>query len=242
MEPYYNGWANSAHNKVACVKCHFSPGISSTISGRIQIANMVLAYLSNTYSTRFYAEIEDASCMRSGCHENRRVSDTLVTFMRNIGFSHKHHLGELRRGVKLRCTSCHSQLVVGKHIAVTEEVCILCHFKDRTDSTHLADQAFCTRCHGIPSDDIQIKDSTYNHKDFTPGGISCRSCHLDAAKGTGKVDKSRCFSCHPDPKHQARSADGEFMHLNHVTKHRVECNLCHDAIIHSVRTTLTLFD
>ena len=48
-----------------------------------------------------------------------------------IRFDHRNHLFGERRGMKLRCTSCHSQIVQGNHLAVTPSTCFLCHFKDR---------------------------------------------------------------------------------------------------------------
>ena len=33
------------------------------------------------------------------------------------------------RGRQFRCTRCHSQIVVGTHIEVTESTCFLCHFR-----------------------------------------------------------------------------------------------------------------
>jgi hypothetical protein len=242
MKPYYNAWASSKHKKVACVKCHYPPGMANVLKGKIQAAKQVVAYFTNTYSTRFYSEIEDASCLRKGCHERRLLADTTVLFKQNIQFSHKHHLEEMKRGKKLRCTSCHSQLVVGEHIAVTEKVCFLCHFKDRVDGIHPMGQEFCTKCHPSPSKDIEIGDVTYNHKEFVDRGVPCQSCHLEAVKGNGNVDKSKCYTCHAEPERLKRFNEGEFMHLNHVTNHKVECNRCHEEITHSVKTMIKPLD
>ena len=29
MKPYYQSWKHSKHNKIACVECHISPGITA---------------------------------------------------------------------------------------------------------------------------------------------------------------------------------------------------------------------
>jgi Nitrate/TMAO reductases, membrane-bound tetraheme cytochrome c subunit len=241
MDPYYAQWKRSTHNKVACVKCHYPPGIRNVLKGKLQAIKQIVAYFTKTYSTRPYAEIEDAACLRKGCHETRLL-DTTVTFKQNIKFNHKHHLGELKRGTKLRCTSCHSQMVFGEHIVVTENVCFLCHFKDRVDGIHPMGQAFCTKCHASPEKDIEVGDITYNHKEFVNRGVPCQYCHLDAVKGTGKVEKSNCYACHAEKERLDRFQDEEFMHLNHVTKHKVACNRCHEEIIHAIKTTVKPLD
>ena len=48
-------------------------------------------------------------------------------FLGFIPFDHTPHLTESRKGIRLRCTSCHSQVMVGSHIAVTPSTCALCH-------------------------------------------------------------------------------------------------------------------
>ncbi|MDD5672744.1 MAG: NapC/NirT family cytochrome c [Chitinivibrionales bacterium] len=236
MDPYYKQWKRSSHNKVACVKCHYPPGFKNVIKAKLQAVKQVVAYVTKSYSTRAYAEIEDASCLRKGCHE-KRLLDTTVTFKENIKFNHKHHLMEMRRGKKLRCTSCHSQMVFGEHITVTENVCFLCHFKDRVDGIHPMGQAFCTTCHPSPAKDIVIGDVTYNHKEFVDRGVPCQNCHLEVVQGTGKVAKSNCYACHAEQDRLQHFNDGELMHLNHVTRHKVACNRCHEEITHSVKTT-----
>ena len=242
MDPYYKQWKSSSHHKVACVKCHYAPGIRNVLRGKLQAVNQVVAYLTGKASTRAYAEIEDASCMRNGCHEKKRLMDTLATFKQNIKFSHKLHLVEMKAGTKLRCTSCHSHPVSGEHIAVNENVCFLCHFKDRVDGIHPMGQTFCTACHSSPEKDIEVGDITYNHKDFVNRGVPCQYCHLDAVKGTGKVEKSNCNSCHAEQERLKHFQDEELMHRYHVTLHKVACNRCHEEIIHAIKTTVKPLD
>ena len=89
----------------------------------------LLKYVTATRARGPSAEIPDASCLRSGCHETRLLSGR-VDF-HGIPFDHTPHLEEGRRGKTLRCTSCHSQIVQGSHMTVTTTTCFLCHFKDQ---------------------------------------------------------------------------------------------------------------
>ena len=152
MQPYYDSWASSGHNQVPCIKCHYAPGIKAEAMGKFQAANQVVKYVTGQYGTKPWAEIEDAACLRSGCHTLRRVEGA-VDFTGPtdpeivIHFDHAQHLGQLRQGKQLRCTSCHSQIVQGSHLAVTQETCILCHFKGRPVGQPIAG---CLGCHPSP--------------------------------------------------------------------------------------------
>ena len=108
MQPYYDSWATSTHNDVPCIRCHYAPGIKAEAMGKVQAANQVVKYVTGRYGTRPWAEIEDAACLRSGCHSTRKLEGEL-TFL-GVRFDHRQHLTDLRRGKRLRCTSCHSQI------------------------------------------------------------------------------------------------------------------------------------
>src|SRR5574341_2206263 len=57
MKPYYRAWKASQHNFVACVECHYPPGFTEELRGKIQASVQVVKYLTKTYSTLPYAEI-----------------------------------------------------------------------------------------------------------------------------------------------------------------------------------------
>lgn len=236
MRPYYKAWKESKHNFVPCVDCHYPPGFTEEIRGKFQASVQVVKYLTKTYSTLPYAEIDDASCLRKGCH-SRRLLEGRVPFKKGVIFDHKPHLTELRRGRRLRCTTCHSQIVVGTHIAVTESVCFICHFKPEADGSP-SPNAKCTICHEAPKGDIELSGLTYNHKDFVARGVECQRCHVDVIQGKGEVPRQACFTCHNEPERLAKMSDHAFIHEWHVTKHKVECFRCHSDITHRVTTSM----
>ena len=231
MEPYVNAWKTSKHKDVTCVQCHYPPGLRDTIWVKYQAISQVVKWATQTYSSKPFAEVEDASCLRSGCHD-RRLLQGKVTFKRGIVFDHKPHLEQSRRGRQLRCTSCHSQIVVGTHIEVTETTCFLCHFKGLKTSRELSPLGGCPGCHQPPKGDIQIGSVRFNHEEIVKRGVGCDKCHLNVVEGDGEAPRERCFTCHNQPDKLQRYPDTAFVHDFHVAGHNIECTRCHTPIKH----------
>lgn len=237
METFYQSWRTSAHNKIDCVECHFEPGISGTIRGKLNGLVQIVNYVSLTYKKRKpWAEIPDNTCARSGCHEKQSLSDTTYNF-KGIQFSHKNHLQELRRGKTLKCTSCHSQIVQGSHIEVTASTCFNCHFKKSDDPEHKYDKlSNCTTCHDWKSKSKEeMANYRYDHSLVVKNDISCISCHTNTVLGNGEVGKERCFQCHFETVRLDRYNDTKFMHETHITKHSMKCFVCHTPIQHAIQ-------
>ncbi|MEJ2237896.1 MAG: cytochrome c3 family protein [Gemmatimonadales bacterium] len=237
MIPYYESWAGSSHNDVPCIKCHYAPGIKAEAMGKIQAANQVVKYVTGTYGMKPWAEIEDAACLRSGCHEQRKLEGEVV--YKGIRFDHAHHLGELRRGKQLRCTSCHSQIVQGNHLSVTESTCYLCHFKETPEGEPIAG---CTGCHVEPPR-VELADgSVVDHPQYIEDLVSCVSCHEDVVMGSGLADQSRCFNCHNEPERLNQFDNTELVHRTHIAVHNVECTQCHIPMEHGIFALRSTFD
>ncbi|MBC8870257.1 MAG: NapC/NirT family cytochrome c [Planctomycetes bacterium] len=230
MEPYYVSWQHSSHKDVSCIKCHFPPGAGEKIRGKMLGMVQLAKYVTRTEGPRPAAEIPDASCLRSGCHEARLLSGRID--FQGIPFDHRPHMEELRRGKKLRCTSCHGQIVQGTHMTVTASTCFLCHFKD----THFNEGlGACTRCHQIPEEEIHLGGGVKFHHDLAyEQGVDCASCHGDLIRGNGEVPVERCGVCHNREDDLKRIDDHVFLHQKHVTEHKVDCLDCHLAIHHSL--------
>ena len=124
MEPYFQSWKNSAHSNVPCIECHYEPGSIETLEGKFKALSQLAKYVTRTQGTKPWAEIGDASCMRSGCHYTRLLEGP-IQFGR-VQFNHRHHILESRRGRRLRCTTCHAQVMQGSHMSVSKGVCFTC--------------------------------------------------------------------------------------------------------------------
>lgn len=230
MEPYYVSWQESSHKDVSCVKCHFPPGAGEKVRGKMLGLVQLAKYVTASEGPRPAAEIPDASCLRSGCHETRLLSGRVE--FRGLPFDHRPHLEEMRRGKKLRCTSCHSQIVQGAHMTVTTSTCFLCHFKDEHFNEGLG---ACTRCHQIPENKFDLGGGVkFDHNLAYERGVDCINCHGDLIRGNGEVPRERCTVCHNREEDLKRIDDHEFMHEKHVSEHKVDCLACHLEIRHSL--------
>jgi len=241
MKPYYEAWNTSKHNMVSCVECHYPPQPREMLWAKFQAINSVVAFVTRKYSSKPYAQIEDTSCLRSNCHSTNFLAKKM-TFKKGIRFDHKFHLGDLRRGKQLRCTSCHSQIVVGTHVEVTESTCYLCHFKHSEEQRGVLPLGNCTSCHEYPKKDIQFRGFTFNHQDFVgTRHVSCEKCHRDVIQGEGHAPRERCYDCHNQPALLAKYEDITFMHDNHVAKRKVDCTRCHEEIKHGLKISKVRF-
>ncbi|MBI3564195.1 MAG: NapC/NirT family cytochrome c, partial [Elusimicrobia bacterium] len=236
MGPYFQAWKASKHNKVRCVECHYPPASPKTlIWKKFQALSQVAKYVTRTYSSKPFAEVDNASCLRSGCHSQRLLEGKVVA-KNGVLFDHRPHLTEVRRGRQLRCVSCHSQVMVGEHIAVTYTTCFLCHFKGRGEGRDLKPIAGCTGCHSLPKQDFKIAGMTYNHKEFVGRGVACQSCHRDIVQGEGAAPKDRCLACHNQPNLLTKIDDHVLLHEKHVTEKNIACIHCHEPMKHGFAT------
>lgn len=227
MEPYYQSWVTSSHDEVRCVDCHIPPGVTAEFRKKYEALSMVIRYFTGTYSTNPWTEIEDASCLR--CHERRLL--VAQELYQGILFDHAPHLTQMRRGKKLRCTSCHSQIVQGSHIAVTGSTCILCHFKDEQLGQGTAR---CTLCHQVPREVVERGTLRFDHADVVRFAMDCTGCHGDSVRGDGDVPRERCLTCHNEPARLSELDNVDLLHREHVTEHKVECMNCHLEIQHGL--------
>jgi nitrate/TMAO reductase-like tetraheme cytochrome c subunit len=237
MEPYYESWATSSHNEVPCIKCHYAPGIKAEAMGKLQAANQVVKYVTGAYGMKPWAEIEDAACLRSGCHVEARLESEVL--YKGIRFNHAQHLGELRRGKQLRCTSCHSQIVQGEHVRVTEAPCYLCHFKGRERDEPVAG---CVGCHAMPPDVVSPAGFELDHEQYVRDLVPCLSCHEQVTEGSGLADEQRCFNCHNEPERLELFDNTTLVHRVHIADRNIECTQCHVPIEHRVVSRAATFE
>jgi nitrate/TMAO reductase-like tetraheme cytochrome c subunit len=232
MKSFYQSWKTSSHGRIECKVCHYPPGIRNTIRAKLEGLVMVGRYWTKLYlKSKPWAEIQDESCLQKGCHD-RRLLEGQVKF-KSVVFDHKAHFADLKRGKQLRCTSCHSQIVQGEHITVTEASCFLCHFKKTEDSARVS---ACVNCH--KRETLTAPQARYNHTVVFDGGFKCDKCHSQVIVGDGAVPKENCFKCHFEKDRLDRYNETAILHNTHITKNKIECTQCHLAIQHKINKDL----
>jgi nitrate/TMAO reductase-like tetraheme cytochrome c subunit len=233
MRPYVDAWQASKHADVGCVQCHYPPGLRDTLRVKFQAVTQVAKWATGTYSSKPFADVEDASCLRSGCHASSELQKPgSAAFGRGVRFDHGLHLAADRTGWQLRCTTCHAQVVVDQHFEVERSTCFTCHFKGRRGDRELTPVAGCTSCHVAPQGDIQVGSVRFNHEEVVKRGVACQSCHLNVVEGRGEAPRERCITCHNQPEKLERAADVQAIHRAHVTEKSIDCIRCHDEIKH----------
>jgi nitrate/TMAO reductase-like tetraheme cytochrome c subunit len=233
MGPYVDAWKHSRHAAVPCVECHYPPGLRDTLRVKFQAVTQVAKWATGTYNSKPFAEVEDASCLRSGCHATSALeAKGSLTFARGIRFDHRVHLQAAKTGWQLRCTSCHAQVVVEKHFEVELSTCSTCHFKGAKGDRELTPIAGCTSCHVAPTGEIVVGSVRFKHDELVRRGVACQSCHLNVVEGRGEAPRERCLTCHNQPEKIARHGDPARIHAVHVTEKTISCTRCHDEIKH----------
>ena len=237
MKPYMDSWRASPHSSVKCVDCHIPPGVDGFIRAKTDGLVQLLKTVTRDYGTAPHAEISDSACLRDGCHETRLLEGE-VLFKDKYSFNHASHLTKLRRGKKLRCTSCHSQIVQGDHTTVTQSVCFTCHFKGQDHGRVQEPIAGCLSCHSSPMEPIQTTTGiVFDHKPFLERKVGCWKCHSDGIQGTGEVAQQVCRTCHREQEKLEKFADATLIHNWHVTQRKIECFQCHSEIRHGLHPT-----
>jgi hypothetical protein len=237
MGTYIESWKVSSHRNVACTQCHYEPGFVNHLKGKWVDGQVSLAYfISGKKPSKPHAEISDASCLQQGCHKIENLKGNMI--YKNVAFSHGKHLEELRRGMKLRCTSCHAQIVQGAHLTVHEINCFICHYykagpKGEEDCISCA-VGGCTSCHIAPKGDINVKGWNFNHRKYIDRGVACEKCHLSVVQGDAHVPEGKCLECHNEPEILVTKYPSQSLHRNHVTDHKIECSSCHTPLRHEI--------
>lgn len=228
MKPFYESWKTSSHGQIECQVCHYPPGLRSKFRAKIEGLLQVGRYWTKLYlKSKPWAEIPDEACLRPGCHD-KRLLEGQVKF-KTVIFDHKIHFEDLRRGKRLRCTSCHSQIVQGEHITVTESSCFICHFKPSEHYPRIAD---CFHCHN--SENLVANKARYDHQVSLQNNLSCQRCHVQVIMGDGLVPRENCYKCHFERDRLERYDDTDLMHSTHIAAHKIECNQCHLEIQHKI--------
>src|SRR4030067_3763379 len=243
MKEYVDSWKTSSHNKATGLSCHRKPGILNHLKGKKEDVQLALTYIIiGKGFKKVHYEVDDGNCLQKGCHKKDDLKGDMI--FKNVSFPHGRHLGELRRGMNLRCTSCHAQLVQGLHLTVHETNCFICHYykagpKGEEECISCA-VGSCTSCHFAPQGDIKINGWSFNHRKYILRGVACVKCHLSVVQGDAHVHEGKCVECHNEPVLLSTKYTSQFTHKKHVTDHKIECSSCHTPLRHEIGQIQTI--
>jgi hypothetical protein len=217
MRPAYDRWTKTVCREVSCVECH-TGGKGAVCLSR---------------------EIEDSNCMSGRCHTTEKLFAKKEPYKKTLPFSHETHLKEDPPGLKMRCTACHSYQGGEKHFEIDDMACNLCHFIPRKEDVKLTDGGTqeiskCALCHGSVDKKVQIYDKEFDHAAYEKkAGVECMDCHnSETVHGMGTVERRYCYHCHDRVPEDYVSA--KEMHYDHMVRHKVSCNPCHQDITHKI--------
>lgn len=221
MAPYHRTWRQSTHDGVACVRCH-DLGFNYFTSALLKTA-------AGFRNPRPLAVVRNEACLQPGCHSERLAAKRGAgQFKGRVAFDHASHLGELRRGERLWCTSCHSSDEEGgTHFTTQEGACYICHFKGAAQGKSVTP---CSTCHTAPAREVSHAGFSFDHQAYLKLGVTCDECHTKIVSGDAEVDPIRCRDCHAE--RLEKKGDFAFMHDTHASERGISCFRCHSRIEH----------
>jgi nitrate/TMAO reductase-like tetraheme cytochrome c subunit len=195
-----------------CVDCHYQPGVSNFVKGRVNGLLMVIKGITGFFPTKSHSNVSDEACLKSGCHVKKKLNKW-ITYKKGIRFNHDVMINQEVRGIRLKCASCHAHVVEGEHFKVSESVCYICHLMNRDKEIGTA-VGTCYTCH--------YTEEELLGKDFV-------------TIGNGEVQPEKCLFCH---ERLDRFKDAKYQHEVHINKNtdftgrKIECLECHAEIKH----------
>ena len=225
MNESYKEWKNDSHEGIECAHCHNDPGFMGFVEGTIwgAIWESYLFVTGNYGHHPILINMENHNCLRHGCHKEERLLEEESLF-KGVYFDHNSHLENIEHNKSLHCTSCHGGMIEGKHVAVSEDICYLCHMKK---SSLGVKRLSCADCHGeVP------RSEDFDHAEEAEGA-DCTDCHDGFGPHKSGILFGQCRICHAEEAEDfGHDADPAELHQLHVRENIVQCFFCHDRVPH----------
>ena len=210
--------------------CHYPPGMKSFFRTKIEGLVMVGRYWTKLYvKSKPWAEIQDESCLRPGCHD-RRLLEGQVAFGKVV-FDHKAHFEDLKRGKTAALHELPFPDRPGRAHHRHRSSCFICHFKDKTPETAGRRNARSATGRTRSWPDKERFDHTVV---LRPKASAATSATAGSSPGDGEVPRETCDKCHFERDRLEKYGDTDLMHRTHITANKIECDQCHREIEHKI--------
>lgn len=232
MNTYFANWKSSAHARagVGCADCHIEPGLRGYLRAKTKGTSELVITLTGTQGFKPVAMVGNESCLASNCHSTGQIARRIQVASK-YSFNHSVHLGDLGRGPKLRCTSCHTDVAPETHFSVDTNTCFTCHFQAASEPRP-ATSAGCVGCHGIPQGARGTSGFDHVSSGVAAADDTCMSCHAQLTRGSTAVEERQCRHCHLERASKLLTAGSTTIHEKHVSQKAINCDWCHGAIKH----------
>lgn len=207
MDAAYGTWADSAHAKVACRKCHVSPGpVAQLAYSAKMLSEFYVSIVDRDRRPTLFGTPTNEAC--SSCHMDLRT----ISPKGDLNIPHRAHVSALG----LDCIRCHDYVVhkktaAGKHTPPMS-TCLKCH-----DGRTAKNQ--CSACHTDKDEPPthRAADWLVVHGQKAVDG-ACNRCH--------EWTEGWCADCH-SKRPRSHAADWRSTHRDRVEKRR-NCEACHE--------------
>ncbi|MFH1422752.1 MAG: hypothetical protein ABIH42_08595 [Planctomycetota bacterium] len=223
MSPAYKTYEESSHAGVACGECHNEPGVKGFVKGEVYAPiKESWLYAAQEYGKKpMVVHLKNSSCLREECHKKKRLLEEDFIYEKLV-FNHKKHLELTHGGKELHCTACHTGSKE-KHMAIDNNVCSICHFNSKYESTR---NLTCESCHIIrPA--LEGNNEILHRDKVDALKRPCLDCH-EIKKEEALVTHYNCDKCH---KEFMEITNSEEIHKQH---NAVRCTECHKAPKHVI--------
>jgi len=206
MAPYYDSWKQDAHSKndVACVDCHYAPGERHAVKAKLRgLSQLVSCFSGRVGASRMRPRVQDASCLKSGCHDTSQFMDS-VLLIRDVEFVHAKHLIVDEERVKANEAEL-AETELRLRAALGDDV-----FQQVQDMAILADEPrkhrrSISRLVNLYSSDPRVQETAGQYALLLHQQIRLR-----------QLDNLHCTTCHAHNDNK-----------QHFDVRRETCNLCH---------------
>lgn len=214
MGSYYKSWQAGTHSQVECVKCHIPPGTANYAKAKLNGLGQVVDDLLSRTSGKPSADVADASCTRSGCH-NIEVVRKKARHEGKYFFDHGKHLDLSYQAIEVHCTTCHSHVQGSNHFEVNTNACVTCHLAYPKKAP--ANVALVSTTQPV---EVAANVAVVAAIDSAPTA---------AAAHAAKVPANNCNACHSAPTKTIEYQGLKVLHSEYLS-YGAACDSCHRGV------------